>query len=248
VDPKATSNDDVVTVLLVDSSAHTVELFADVIRARLGFQVLTIAQPTTAVAELLDGQRPDVAIVDVAFGDPPMTGLDVMMAVLRTWPDAALVALVQGDGHQAELVREAWELLPLATVMNASAPVADQLEQIRRVARDRSAEPDPATRQLLSPRNPNRTLQSFARLVQHRGHAKLWCAVLTCGPGAEYQDLAEVSGLRVNALRNYRAQLLPELELHGLRNPPMRDLYAFASRCRPFLAPYIEAKGISLDS
>jgi hypothetical protein len=95
-------------------------------------------------------------------------------------------------------------------------------------------------------KSPWRTLDGFSRLVQHRGHAKLWQAVLACGPTAEYQDLAQYSGLRLNALRNYRAQLLPELGLHGLYNPPMRDLYMFVMRCRPFLAPFVEAKGLTL--
>jgi hypothetical protein len=97
-------------------------------------------------------------------------------------------------------------------------------------------------------RSPWRSLEGFGRLVQHRGHAKLWTAVLACGPHAEYVDLSEFSGLRMNALRNYRAQLLPELSLHGLSNPPMRDLYEFVHRCRPFLAPYVAAKGLELKA
>ena len=106
---------------------------------------------------------------------------------------------------------------------------------------------DPLLQSWLPPvRSPWRTLDGFARLVQHRGHAKLWQAVLACGPTAEYQDLASHSGLRLNALRNYRAQLLPELSMHGLHNPPMRDLYLFVVRCRPFLAPFVEAKGLAL--
>jgi hypothetical protein len=155
--------------------------------------------------------------------------------------------LTQGDGWIGDLLRDAWEVLPLASAMSKSSSVQDQLATIERVVRDGSAPPDPVLRPLLpATKNPWRTLDGFARLVQHRGHAKLWAAVLACGPNAEYQDLAEHTGLRLNALRNYRAQLLPELALHGLDNPPMREMYLFARRCRPFLAPFIEAKDVSL--
>ena len=96
------------------------------------------------------------------------------------------------------------------------------MKAIEQVVRHGSAPPDPILQPLLpAEKSPWRTLAGFGRLVPHKGHAKLWAAVLACGAQAEYQDLAAHSGLRLNALRNYRAQILPELALHGLDNPPM---------------------------
>jgi hypothetical protein len=158
-----------------------------------------------------------------------------------------LIILTDGDAWAADLLRDSWEVLPIACALSKSSPVSVQLDAVRRVAEEGEAPIDPVLQPLLpAVKSPWRTLDGFSRLVQHRGHAKLWQAVLACGPTAEYQDLAQYSGLRLNALRNYRAQLLPELGLHGLYNPPMRDLYMFVMRCRPFLAPFVEAKGLTL--
>jgi DNA-binding NarL/FixJ family response regulator len=237
----------VTTVLLVDDSAHVSELFAGAITQALGYSVHSLNSPSEVTDEFLAANPIDIAVVDLSFGSETETGVDVLLKLHRSSPKTRLVVLTQGDGWVGDLLRDAWEVLPLASAMSKSSSVHAQIATIEKVVRDGTAPPDPVLQPLLpATKNPWRTLEGFSRLVPHRGHAKLWAAVLACGANAEYQDLAEHSGLRLNALRNYRAQLLPELALHGLDNPPMREMYLFARRCRPFLAPFIEAKDVRL--
>ena len=235
------------TVLLVDDSAHACELFADAIRQRLEFDVVTLRSPGEVTADLVHDKQIDIAVVDLSFPGDALTGADVLLQLHLDTPSTRLIILTDGDAWAADLLRDSWEVLPIACALSKSSPVSVQLDAVRRVAEKGEAPIDPVLQPLLpAVKSPWRTLDGFSRLVQHRGHAKLWQAVLACGPTAEYQDLAQYSGLRLNALRNYRAQLLPELGLHGLYNPPMRDLYMFVMRCRPFLAPFVEAKGLTL--
>lgn len=234
-------------VLLVDDHAHTRELFSDVLRARLGAEVVVRSRPAEVDADLI-GTPFDAAVIGLAFAAVHHTGLDAMLRLHLEAPTVRLVPLGNGDAWSGELLRDAWEALPLATAICTTSPVAAQVDLVAQVLAAGDAPFDPALQMLLpAQRSPWRTLEGYSRLVQHRGHAKLWEALLACGPHAEYQDLAAFSGLRLNALRNYRAQLLPELVLHGLHNPPMRDLYQFALRCRPFLAPFVERRGHRLE-
>jgi CheY-like chemotaxis protein len=236
-------------ILLVDDSAHTAELFADAIRAALGVEVVAVRSPGEVTAEFLAANPMDVVVSDLSFAGDWMNGADVLLAAHRASPAPRLAALTDGDGWSGQLLRDVWEVLPLAGIVCKASPVQAQLQQVADVVRLGESAVDPLLAPLLpKQRSPWRSLEGFGRLVQHRGHAKLWAAVFACGPHAEYQDLADESGLRMNALRNYRAQLLPELSLHGLSNPPMRELYEFVHRCRPFLAPYVEAKGLRLDT
>lgn len=237
------------TILLIDDSAHVSELFGLAIGESLECEVLSLTSPAAVTDELLASSPIDVAVVDLSFGAEPLTGLDALLKLHLCSPRTKLIVLTQGDGWVGDLLRDAWDVLPLAGVMSKSSSVEAQLRTIRQVIKHGSAPPDPVLMPLLpASKSPWRTLEGFSRLVQHRGHAKLWAALLACGPNAEYQDLSDHSGLRLNALRNYRAQLLPELSLHGLDNPPMRDLYFFVRRCRPFLVPFVERKGLTLEA
>lgn len=237
------------TILLIDDSAHVSELFAGAIRSELGYDVDSLTSPSELTDQYLSSHEIDVAVVDLSFGSETETGVDALLKLHQSSPSTKLTVLTQGDGWVGDLLRDAWEVLPLATVMSKSSSVKAQMKTIEQVVRHGSAPPDPVLQPLLPAEKSRwRTLEGFSRLVPHKGHAKLWAAVVACGPQAEYQDLAAHSGLRLNALRNYRAQILPELALHGLENPPMRDLYLFARRCRPFLAPFVEAKGVSLGA
>jgi CheY-like chemotaxis protein len=245
----ASKDGEMARILLVDDSAHTAELFAEAIRSTLEFEVQAVRSPAQVTAEFLAANPPDVVVSDLSFAGEALNGADVLLTAQATKPAPRLAVLTDGDGWSAELLRDVWEVLPLAGIVCKASPVRTQLQSIAEVARFGETEPDPLLVPLLpKQRSPWRSLEGFGRLVQHRGHAKLWTAVLACGPHAEYIDLSEFSGLRMNALRNYRAQLLPELSLHGLSNPPMRDLYEFVHRCRPFLAPYVAAKGLELKA
>jgi len=88
-------------------------------------------------------------------------------------------------------------------------------------------------------RAESRSLAAFDHLVIHVGHAKLWQALLDAPDGVSYRDVVLATGLRLNTVKNYRAQLLPELLNHRLDDPSLREMQAFANRCRPIFVRLI---------
>ena len=130
-----------------------------------------------------------------------------------------------------------------ATVLSKSMPTGEFIRQIAQVLRDGSAPIDPVIRMLLpSARSPSRSIDSYSRLIQHAGHAKLWNALAVADVEPSYRDLAAATRLSVNTVRNYRGQLLGELRPHGLNNPTMHAMQVFARWCRPLLQPLIDER------
>jgi DNA-binding NarL/FixJ family response regulator len=227
--------------LLVDDAAALAELFGAAIERSLGHQVRAVVALADVEQALADDPAPDLAIVDLSFPQERGSGLDALAQIMRESPTTKLAIITQGDEWVAQLLRDAWELLPITTVISKSAPLAFQLGAIRQVLDTGSAPPDPAIQPLL-PMTPSgqRPPSRFGALVQHAGHAKLWASLLSADD-ASYKALADSSGLKLNTLKNYRAQLVPELAHHGLADPSLRDMQSFARRCRPFLEPYVTA-------
>lgn len=228
-------------LLLVDDASALAELFAEAIRARLGYHVtvaVALADVGNALAQVDDL---DLALVDLSFPQERGSGLDALVEVHRSRPTARLAIITQGDEWVASILRDAWELLPIATVISKSAPLAYQMAAIEQVVQHGSAPVDPAIQPLLpARRSPLRTPASFATLVQHAGHAKLWRALLATDEPT-YKGLADAAGLKLNTVKNYRAQVVPDLEVHGLHDPSLREMGEFAKRCRAFLAPYLDS-------
>jgi DNA-binding NarL/FixJ family response regulator len=227
-------------VLIVDDNASTLELIAQAITVRLGHDVVLITDVDSVTPELCAGPGFDVALVDLSFRGTRQSGLDVLLRLTDIAPTTRLVLFTQGDDAVAQLMRDAWEALPLASAVSKSLPLELLVETIRRVVADGSAPPDPVLQPLLpAVRSPWRNVEGYRRLVHHAGHAKLWRALIDAGADPSYEELHRLSGLKVNTLRNYREQLVPELALHGMANPTMREMQAFAWRCGPLLAPYL---------
>lgn len=230
------------TLLLLDDATPINELLARELTEQLGYEVTAMRSIEELFASKTLGF--DVALVDLSFPGSAHTGLDALLFLHEHSATTRLVVLTQGDDWVADMLRDAWEALPLAGAMSKSAPLSTLVPAIRHLA-DRDGQPlvDPVLAPLLpSVRSPWRSLAGYARLVQHAGHAKLWRALIQSPTEPSYRDLADTTGLSVNTVRNYREQLLGELALHGLENPSMRDMQGFARRCRPFLDPQIEAR------
>lgn len=228
------------TILVVDDNPIGVEPVAQAITARLGHEVVLLTAVEDVTTEVILALRPALALVDLSFRGTDRSGLDVLVLLAEASPSTKLVMFTQGDDAVAELMRVAWEALPVATALSKSLPLDLLVDAIRRVLADGAAPPDPVLQPLLpAVRSPWRVASGFARLIVHAGHAKLWNGLIAAGPDPSYGDLQRLTGLKVNTLRNYREQLLPELGLHGLENPTMRQMQAFAVRCRPLLHPYI---------
>lgn len=232
-------------VLLVDDASALAELFAEAITTRLGYDVavaVSLRDVEDTVTGLVDL---DLALIDLSFPQEPGSGIDALDTVHRLRPDALLAIITQGDDWVAETLRDAWELLPVATVISKSAPLAYQLDAIALVVNTGAAPVDPAIQPMLpATRSPLRTPSRFQRLVQHAGHVKLWSALIAA-PDPSYREIADRSGLKLNTVKNYRAQLLPELSVHGLDDPSLREMQEFARRCRVFFNPYLNGQGIS---
>ena len=232
-------------VLLVDDASALAELFAEAITMRLGYDVavaVSLRDVEDTVTELVDL---DLALIDLSFPQEPGSGIDALDTVHRLRPDALLAIITQGDDWVAETLRDAWELLPVATVISKSAPLAYQLDAIALVVNTGAAPVDPAIQPMLpATRSPLRTRSRFQYLVQHAGHVKLWSALLAA-PDPSYREVADRSGLKLNTVKNYRAQLLAELSVHGLDDPSLREMQEFARRCRVFFNPYLNGEGIS---
>lgn len=228
------------TVLIVDDNPTGVEPVVHAITTRLGHKVVLLTRVEDITAEAVRAQPLHLALVDLSFRGTELSGLDALVLLAAVSPATRLVLFTQGDDAVAELMRVAWEALPMASAVSKSLPLDLLLETVQRVLNDGSAPPDPVLQPLLpATRSPWRHATGFGRLVNHAGHAKLWKGLIDAGPDPSYGDLHRLTGLKVNTLRNYREQLLPELSLHGLANPTMRQMQSFAARCRPLLQPHI---------
>jgi DNA-binding NarL/FixJ family response regulator len=229
------------TVLLLDDAAPVSELLADELRRRGGYDVIALA--SVEALEAADLPPLDIALVDLSFPNSPKSGLDALLLLHRRSAQTRLVVLTQGDDWVADLLRDAWEAVPLASVASKSGSIASLLALVAQVERDGTAPLDPVLRPLLpEQRSPLRSAEAYGRLVQHLGHAKLWRALIEEDGEPTYRALSRATGLSVNTVRNYREQLLGELALHGLDNPSMREMKVFARRCRPLLEPHLRAK------
>lgn len=229
-------------LLLVDDATALTELFAAAVRTALGHEVVVVTLLAQIGPALTESNPFDLALVDLSFPGQGGSGIDGLATIHRASPSTHLAIITQGDAWVADVLRDAWELLPITTVISKSAPLDYQLGAIRQVLRDGTAPIDPAIQPLIpANRNPWRTSETFGSLVQHAGHAKLWMALLESDNDVSYRSIATSAGLKLNTIKNYRAQLLGELALHGLDNASLVEMRAFALRCRSFLDPHIAA-------
>lgn len=162
-------------LLIVDDAEALTNLFGRAITESLGHEVVVVSH-LDGISDLIDPEQPfDLAVVDLSFPGQQGSGIDGLVEIRNHSPTTKLAIITQGDEWVEDILRDAWELLPITTVISKSAPLDYQLEAIRRVLRDGNAPIDPAIQPLIpSNRNPWRTTETFAALVPHAGHAKLW--------------------------------------------------------------------------
>jgi DNA-binding NarL/FixJ family response regulator len=228
-------------LLLVDDAEALTNLFGRAVSESLGHEVVVVSCLDDLNGVLTSDHPFELALVDLSFPGQQGSGIDGLVEIQRCCPTTRLAIITQGDEWVADVLRDAWELLPITTVISKSAPFDYQLQAIRRVLRDGTAPIDPAIQPLIpSNRNPWRTPETFASLVQHAGHAKLWNALIDAEGDLSYRSIAAAAGLKLNTIKNYRAQLIGELALHGMTDPSLVQMRSFALRCRSFLQPYID--------
>ncbi|MBM3684653.1 MAG: response regulator transcription factor [Actinobacteria bacterium] len=229
-------------LLLVDEAVGFSELFAVALRDGLDAAVDVVAGPDAAGA-VAAAARPHVAVVDDRFPAFDCSCIDALVAIRERSPETKLVVLSRGDAAIVPAVRDAWELLPVVAVLSRTRTVEDLVDALRTVTEGGEGIVDAPFRAVLPEGRPSwRSVERFRLLVQHLGHAKLWSALLDPSVDIAYQAVAAQCGLAVNTIKNYRAQLLPELSVHGLDDPSLREMQAFAHRCRVLLRPWVDAR------
>lgn len=227
-------------ILIVEDAAAFAELFSAKLAEHLDATV-DVCVAVTDVELFLERERYDLALVDLSFPQEHATGLDALAQIHAASPSTRLAIMTQGDVWVSEILRDAWDLLPIGTIISKTAPLAYQFEMIERMLRDGSAEVDPAIQPLLPAHpNPARSIERFERLIEHQGHAKVWNVLVDRQFDATYKNVADATGLKLNTVKNYRSQLLSELRIHGLKDPSLREMQDFAWRCRAFLQPHID--------
>lgn len=236
-------------VLLVDDAQAFAELMAQALTSALDCRVTVERDPAVVTPSYAADHRFDAAMVDLSFSNSHLSGLDVLLALDRGAPSTKLVILTQGDEWVADLLRMAWEAVPVASALSKNAPVRTIATTLDTVLTTGAAAVDPVLAPLLpSARSPRRTAEEFGRLVRHKGHAKMWKALIECDGDPSYAQLRAATGLRINTLRNYREQVVSELAFHGLHSPTMREICDFAHLARPLLLPHVEQRlGENLD-
>ena len=231
------------SIVIVDDATTLANLLGEAIARQGPHDVQVVSDPAAVTSEFVDDGRFDLALVDLSFPTSDLNGLDVLLVFHETAPQTRLAVITQGDDWVADLMRVTWEALPLAGAFSKSAPLETVLRSITQILRAGSAPPDPVLAPLLPARRSEaRSFERFGRLIGHRGHAKLWKALIDSPTEPSYIELRDMTGLKVNTLRNYREHLLAELALHGLHGPTLRDLYRFAQIARPLLLPHIERR------
>jgi CheY-like chemotaxis protein len=89
-------------ILIVEDNADAASTMATLLEM-MGHQVQVVHDGASALAAFADGQRPEVAIVDV--GLPDMSGYDLARAI-RTQPAASRVTLIAHTGYGQDADRE----------------------------------------------------------------------------------------------------------------------------------------------
>jgi len=230
-------------LLIVDDSELATDLLATSIRHDLRWEVVTVLRPDDVPAVLDPAQPFDLAVVDLSFPASELNGLDALLAVHNNLPRCRLVVYSQADAPFTRMLRDAWDAFDLATVLTKSMPIASVQRALVEVDTHGRAAVDPVVRpKLPAERSPWRSLDGYGRLVEHAGHAKLWQALIDLDDEPTYEELAQHTGLKLSSVRNYRGELLANLALHDLDRPKMRQMQAFAKRCRPLLEPHIRRK------
>lgn len=233
--------------LYVVDDARTLTELMDTRLAAAGYAVTCEDDPSAAVdaiaAMAADGDGPDLALVDLSFPHHKLNGLDVLMAFARSGLTTRLVVYTQGDRWAGDLLALAWEAFGPATCVSKLSSFDVLVSTLDRVAVDGSAPNDPSLAVYLpAERSPWRTLEGYTRLVPHGGHAKMWSALFDAPEPPTYRELGDATGLAVNTLRNYREDLVGELELHGERSWTLQEIHHFACTRRPLLQPAVDDK------
>ncbi|WP_370327088.1 response regulator [Euzebya sp.] len=232
--------------LIVDDRRFIAEAYRSLL-VDVGHDVTVQTDPTAVTAASLREDPPDMAFVDLSFPDHELNGLDVLLALHDEVPQARAVILTQADAPFQELLRCAWDALPLAGAISKDLLPADFARAVRALEAGEVVV-DPLIKLYLpARRRTERTLDAYGRLMAHAGHAELWVALATAEDPPDYATLAAQLGKKHNTIKNYRDDLATYLMAFGMdTGTSLVDLHRFARTCRPLLlraaAPHVRGR------
>lgn len=184
------------TSLIVDDRRLVAETYRSLL-AGMGHTTVVVNDPGVVTAGWLAGQRLDLAFVDLSFPDHQRNGLDVLLTLHDHSPGTRLVILTQADAPFQDLLRCAWDALPLAGAISKDLLPAEFTAAVQQLSAPGGSYVDPIIRLYLpSRRRPERDVEAYRRLIGHAGHAALWVALATSPTAPDYVDVAAVAGER----------------------------------------------------
>lgn len=206
-----------IRVAVVDDHPIVCRGLVDLIGEQPGMTVVGQAGSIAAAMALLAGTRVDVAIIDLWLGQE--SGLDLVVAIARTWPTVRMLVL---SGHDERLFAErALAAGALGFIMKERA-ASELLSAVSQVAGARSyISPAIADQLLASTRTTATPLPAagpLARLSNRERHV-----LVLLGQGASRSEIAQTLGVSVKTVESHCANIKGKL---GARNA--RDLARMA--------------------
>jgi CheY-like chemotaxis protein len=236
----------VAEILLVDDRRFVAEAYRQLLDTA-GHSTTVVTDPAevdTAAHEV----TPDLALVDLSFPDHDRNGLDVLLALHDTAPRVKLGILTQADAPFQDLLRCAWDALPLAGALSKDMLPPDFRRAVGEILAG-SVVVDPLIRLYLpAQRRSERSLDAYDRLIGHAGHAELWLALAHAEDPPDYAQLSGQLGKKHNTIKNYRDDLATYLTAFGPDlGSSLVELHRFARTARPLLVraarPYLRLGG-----
>lgn len=222
------------TTLIVDDRRFIADAYRQLLTG-VGHDVLVEGDPAVA-AEVAIAHGVDLALVDLSFPDHEVNGLDVLVQLHSRAPGVPAAILTQADAPFQEMLRYAWDALPLAGALSKDLPPNDLLAAVRAILAGTVFVDPLISLYLPSARRPERALACYDRLIGHAGHAELWRALATSKSPPDYRQLAGQLGKKHNTIKNYRDDLANYLLAFGLDDvSSLVELHGFARDTRPFL-------------
>lgn len=222
-------------ILLVDDRRFIAEAYRTLLEAE-GHDVTVEVDPDAVTAELVYRATPALALVDLSFPDHDRDGLDVLLDLHELAPRLRLAILTQADAPFQELLRTAWDALPLAGAISKDLLPRDVGRAVTRMLAGEVVV-DPLIRLYLpAARRPERTADAYGRLIGHAGHAHLWVALATAPSPPDYAALSAALGKTHNTIKNYRDDIAHRLTAFGPDlGSSLIELHRFARTARPLL-------------
>lgn len=222
-------------VLLVDDRKATAQMYEEWL-TRLGHDVTVVNDPDLVTAERVTEQRPDLAIIDLSYGNSDLSGLDVLLLLFRRCPGCRLVILTNGDAAVGDVLRIAWEALPIRVAISKGALFNEFERAIHAASADQEWVDVDLSAWIPSRRDPGRSIERFGGLIGHAGHARLLQYLCASRSQPSQAEVARENGWVVATVRNYAEHISQGLTILGYQKMTFAELHTFVQAARPIVS------------